>query len=438
MKKFLTTTLCALSISLSTHAIVKDASEVFKRWIQIQQIIPDCSFKDLPSEINEQFVQDFKTSYEMQIAVLNKQLPFLKTFSNGCINDYGYQISVPLNEIFEQNIKTFYELADTDISNLLDLLENFELFDNAPTNNASNNLVEQFNGVTQLFFSGHSDSRKVEFMFNLANRYAEWVFGDKFSENMQRLFTDSSKHQVIRYLYSVIWQKLAGHGWKNWHQGSLTNLAREAAQGKTVVYIAGGSDLYQLIKSGVYNIINIDPQLPTQPTYYTNDWEYILLGNVNDQIIFNDSSKKIVMVRKSFNRTGKQFKAVLANNQTVVIDESETVWDIYDTTNETKKVGNYTLKRRYCNQNDFNLRDNEVMLMSFNELHYICQPQSLGTSAPGNQGWGIDIATLSPSFKIYVKQLRNPLTRSTLTNMHMATLLNSIDLGYISLGSCIN
>ncbi len=435
MKKILAATLFALTTSMTSNAVVKDAAEVFKRWIQIQQIIPDCSFQPLTETINEQFVEDFKASYEMQLRVFNRQLPFLKTFTNGCMTDYGYQIAMPLNDVFLQNLQTFYLLADTDIGSLVDLLSNFGLFDNGDKNNTSNNLVEQFTGITQLLFSGQTESRKIELMFNLANRYAEWVFGDKFPTTTQRMLVDADKHQALRYLYSVIWQKLAGHGWKNWHQSALTNLAQEAANGKTVVYIAGGSDLFQLIRSGVYNIVNIDPQLPSQPTYYTNDWEFLLLGNVNDQIVFNDNDKKIIMVRSSFKRTGKQFQATLANQQTIVLDESETVWDLYGA--DLKKVGSYTLKRRYCNQGDFALKPNEVMLMSFNELHYICQPQTLGGNT-GNQGWGIDIAQLTPSFKIYVKQLRQPLSRTMLTNMHMSTLLNATDLGYISLGSCIN
>lgn len=429
MKKLLAAALLAFTSTVASAAVVKDAAEVFKRWIMIQQIIPDCSFQDLNQSINEQFTQDFRASYEMQLQLLKKQAPFLANLTGGCITEHGYQISSPLNNRFVQNLQTAYYLADNDIASLITFFDTLGLFQVAKDKKGTDGLVEQFNAATQLLFSGQNETHKTELMFNLANRYAEWAFGDSFAENVQRMMVDSSQHQTLRYLYAVIWQKLAGFGWKNWHQNSLNNLAQEAAQGKTVVYIAGGSDIFQLIKNGVYNIINIDPQLPTQPTYYTNDWEYLLLGNVEDRIVFNDKDTKLIMVRRSFKRTGKQFQANLSNNQSVVIDESETEWDIFNA--DLKKVGNYTLKRRFCNQNDFALKPNEVMLMSFNELYYICLPVTMG-------GWGIDVASLPPSFQIYIKQLRNPVSRSMITNMHMATLLNAIDLGYIGLGSCIN
>lgn len=429
MKKILTAALFVLTSGIAQSAVVKDANEVFKRWIMIQQVIPDCTFGDLSNSINEQFVQDFRTSYEMQLQTLNKQAPFLNALTGNCITENGYQISWPLNDQFLRNLNTAYQLADTDIRSLLNFFDELSLFNIAKNTKGTDGLVDQFNAVTQLLFSGQTDVRKTELMFNLANRYAEWLFGQAFATSGQRMMVDSSKHQFLRYLYAVIWQKLAGFGWKNWHQNSLTNLAQEAANGKTVVYIAGGSDIFQLIKSGVYNIINIDPQLPTQPTYYTNDWEYLLHGNVEDRIVFHDKDTKLVMVRKSFKRSGKQFQTTLSNNQTIVLDESETEWDIFN--GDLKKVGNYTLKRRFCNQSDFNLKPNEVMLMSFNELYYVCLPPTMG-------GWGIDVSSLAPDFKIYIKQLRNPMTRSSITNMHTATLLNSIDLGYIGLGSCIN
>lgn len=429
MKKFLATALLALAAASAQSAVVKDASEVFKRWIQIQQLMPDCVFSDLSGSINEAFVQDFRVSYEMQLQLLNKQHAFLNALTGGCITEHGYQIGWPMTDQFKQNLAIFYALVDTDIGGVLNFFQALNLFQVEGDKASTDGLVDQFNGVTQLLFSGQSELKKNELMFNLANRYAEWLFGPLFPRVAQRMMVDKNQHQILRYLYAVIWQKLAGHGWKNWHCSSLNNLAQESAQGKTVVYIAGGSDIFQLIRSGVYNIVNIDPQLPTQPTYYTNDWEYLLLGSVEDRLVFNDRDTKLIMVRKSFRRTGKQFQANLSNNQSVVIDESETEWDIFN--GDLQKVGNYTLKRRFCNQNDFNLKQNEVMLISFNELYYICLPIQMG-------GWGIDVASLNQDFKVYVKQLRNPMTRDMVINMHMATLLNNIDLGYIGLGSCIN
>lgn len=431
MKKILS--LVALSTTLLTAssfaAIVKDASDVFKRWISIQQIIPDVSFESYNKSTDPIFVADFRAQYETQLQLLSRHKRFLNNLTGGCITDYGYQITWPLKETFFENIKMFNHLADSDIGELLKFLKKMDLFETPLTEKNTNGLVEEFNGVTQLLFSGNDEETKTILMFNLANRYMEWLFGNLFTHNGQRMMVSQEQHQMLRYLYAVIWQKLAGFGWKNWHANSLAHLNQEAAIGKTVIYIAGGSDIFQLIKSGVYNIINIDPQLPTQPTYYTNDWEYLLHGSLEDRIVFNDKDTKLIMVRRAFRKNGKQFQAQLSNRQVILLDESETEWDIFNA--DLKKIGNYTLKRRFCNQNDFVIKPNETILMSFNELYYICLPQTLG-------GWGIDISKLPPNFTMHIKQLRSPVTRETISNMRTAALLNTTDLGYIGLGSCIN
>lgn len=430
MKKILLLILCAAAPYVTIQASVREAARVFNRWSTIQQIIPDCLFQDLIPEINEQFARDFCRSYENRLPLLNKGMPFLKAFTNESIYEKGYAITWPLNEVFVKNLQTTYMLADKDIRELLLFFQSLNLFELKHDQSSFDGLIDQFNYTLELFFSGQPEYKKVEFMFNLANRYTEWLFGPNFKTVGQRMMTDKTTHQILRHLYGVIWQKLAGFGWKNWHQSALDNVAQEVAAGKTVIYIAGGSDIYQLIKNGVYNIVNIDPQLPTQPTYYTNDWEYILMGLPGDRIVFKEGVCNVTMIRRSYTKTGLQFQAKLSNNQTVIIDETETIWDIYNEA-ETQRLGSYTLKRRFSNQDDFITKPNEVLLMSFNEVYYVCMTEAMG-------GWGINPTQLPPNFMLYVKQLRKPVNREMLLNMHTAALLNSFDLGYIGLGSCIN
>jgi len=227
-------------------------------------------------------------------------------------------------------------------------------------------------------------------------------------------------------------QNFSATGWHNWSSQCLKNLKQAADEGKRIVYIAGGSDLYQLITRGIYNITVIDPQLPSQPKYYTNEWAWIMKGagqdgGRGDQIVFEE--QKITMTRVGYLEVQKPFKARLEDGQVISINPSKTTWMITD--KEGKQLGTYILERRFVEQNDFKTTDDRALLISFNELFFIALPDALN-------GWRIEPSKFDDNFTMFVKHLHEPVAKAEVCNIRTAAMLNASDFKFICLGSCIN
>ncbi|MFA6991187.1 MAG: hypothetical protein WC192_04025, partial [Candidatus Babeliales bacterium] len=237
-------------------------------------------------------------------------------------------------------------------------------------------------------------------------------------------------YPIVRMIYSIMWNYLAGHGWKDWSKSTLSVLKDLTKNGGAVVYIAGGTDIYQLLKYGIYNITVIDPVLPSQPNYYSDIWDWLVVSKtenngIGDVVNYNFGDRKIVMKRTSFNKTGS-FQAELSFGKIIDIIQSRTQWTVYDDLGN--ELGNVIFERRFCRQDDFVKKDNSHLLISFNELYYIASNNL-------NDSWGIDISKIGDNFKMFVKQLQSPIDKNVLCNMQKA---DNSDFSFIKLGSNTN
>jgi hypothetical protein len=237
-----------------------------------------------------------------------------------------------------------------------------------------------------------------------------------------------------------MWNYLAGHGWKDWNKSTLMALKDLTKNGGTVVYIAGGTDIYQLLKYGIYNIKVIDPVLPSQFDYYSDIWDWLLINKtenngdensrngdngLGDVVKYDFGDRRLVTRRTSFIKTGF-FQAELFSGKIVDIIQSETQWTVYDDLDNV--LGEVVFERRFCNQDDFVEKDNRYLLISFNELYYIASNNL-------NDRWGIDISKIGDNFKMFVKQLCSPIDKNVLFNMQKA---DNSDFLFIKLGSNVN
>jgi hypothetical protein len=104
-----------------------------------------------------------------------------------------------------------------------------------------------------------------------------------------------------------------------------------------------------------------------------------------------------------------------------------TTWIIYDRDSGTR-LGRLVINRRFCNQADFASGPGKALLMSFNELFFVA-------TADVKKSWGINPEKFSTDFKMYVKQLRKPLTREVILNIRKG---EESPLQFLSLGSEVN
>lgn len=217
-----------------------------------------------------------------------------------------------------------------------------------------------------------------------------------------------------------------------WHTDALSRLRASSQGGDEVVYIAGGSDIYQPLLHGVRNLSVVDPMFPSQTKYYSEGWEFLIRGagadgGIGDRIVFSEAEVTggLVMIRRSVTADGTIRTGVLSNDATEEYPQTTTVWELQNAAG--RKVGRFTMERRFAKQEDFTNLKGRRLLISFNELAYV--------AATGDEGWGLDVDAFPGDFEIEVKQLRRPVSRRTLVNMRS---MNSTDFYYIKLGTSVD
>ncbi|MEX0940563.1 MAG: hypothetical protein WDZ41_04340 [Candidatus Babeliales bacterium] len=290
-------------------------------------------------------------------------------------------------------------------------------------------VMAKYNSILRLCSLSSKRNEQNQFLYTLANDFFFFCFDPNTFYDFMQLTDKSNYHPLIRMIYSIIWIHLGSKGWCTWHHHTIENLKKESLQGKEIVYIAGGTDIYQLLKNGIYTIRVIDPFLPTQNTYYSNGWRTLVGGRDIDQIgdeihiPFDDTT--IILKRIDYKQHGPFF-AQLSNGKKRRLPESTTLWHVYKKDTQ-KKCGVITINRRFTQQNDFSYSPKKTLLLSYNELYFI--------ATSGEQSWGIDVHKLDPQLNIYIKQLRNPISKKILKNI---SYTDQIDFSFIQLGNCIN
>lgn len=413
--------------------VTKSINDVFAKWLTAQVIVPKCDLTQMRNEINGDALRAHYVKYIIALEPLTQLLDVI-TKSN--INAYGFTLKSELPEDLKTNFNDVYTLIERDLPAFIQFLRQTSMASaenmlaDSSSSNSSDPIVEKYTAFIKLLFHHPDATKQHTYLINVANRFFDFCFEPATFPLFERMMLLPEYQPIARMFQSVVWQNLSGFGWRHWHEESLKELRARADQGHSIRYIAGGSDILQLIKAGIYNVTIIDPQLPTQPKYYTNDWEYLLIGSIGDKITVPLNDRTITMERIEFTRPGTTFKARVNTGTILELQHSTTIWRIVD--EDGHDIGSYRFERRFCNQDDFKVTDKETLLMSLNELAYAVLPDVLP------EHWDVDITKLPQDLAIVIKQLDKPVTRDMMINMRIATLLNASDLKYISLGSCIN
>ncbi|MCF7799775.1 hypothetical protein K9L05_04225 [Candidatus Babeliales bacterium] len=436
---------------------IKKSEEVFEKFIKIQHCINDINIGNMKKDFNDENIMVLKSRY---VTILN----FLETFDCFCgftqeknLKNSLFELEIPKDQDVKAKFFKLYDLLEKDISKFIDYLKDVDFIKELKDINnfrvTDSMQIEEAKDMINLLFYNKDFLKTEKYLFGVANKFFEYFFSEKTNKDFELMLKDSKSHAIIKFMYSIIWFHLAGNGWKNWHQNSLKNLKQKCDLGHEIVYIAGGSDIYQLIKSGIYNIRLIDPILPSQPKYYTDKWDWLVVGGTrnadpekdmksdnwgkDDQIIFNFEDKnkqKIIMQRESFQEFEQTIQTRISTGKIIDIPKSTTTWKFYFADNSgkitnQKPIGSFTIERRFAEQGDFEIQNNKTLLISFNELYFITVPVGRG-------GWGINPLKFDDNLQIYVKQLKNPVDANITRNMRRA--FDQLEFNYIALGTCVD
>jgi len=395
--------------------VVKKSSGLFDKWISTQQIRDDINFNDLQKRIDADFIE-----------------MFIKLMPSEILPQAGFLFPGTLlySDMSEEDIANttrhviqMYNLMENNMPGFIDFLINNNFAGKGTNFREEREIKDKGASLINRKYRRFMDTllyreNVSEFdsaMNSIANRFFEYCFYPSTYKHFSKIHSSDDNRPIIRMLYEVIWYYLARTEWKSWHRNTLQNLKKEYDSGKEIVYIAGGDDIFQLISNGIYRIRNIDPIYPTQTRYYSEGWDFLALGEnesegINDRIIFDDGinrHKGIVMRRISYEKQGVLLRTEPIKGKRIVIPKSVTVWSIEDKSG--KQLGQYTLERRFVNQDDFKHDPGKALLISFNELYFIM--------TANEENWGVDPKSFDKNLAINVKQLRKPIEWQVMMNI---------------------
>jgi len=402
--------------------------DVFKTWIEDQVVFNTITIASMAAGLSKKNISKLKRKIVRQIAEIRSLTGF---FDVSELNDFLMNYELPKEKSLKQNFIKLYDLLDGDVITFIEYLRekgiaNEEL-SKIEKKQSVNTVIKKHDTWFDLLLDQDDDEEKEEMLFTIANRFFEFCFSPKTFPLFKKMLKTKTDYSILRLIYSVTWSNLAEIGWQHWHGDCLADLRKKADAGKEIVYVAGGTDIYQLIKYGIYNIRVIDPLLPTQPKYYSQGWDWFIEGEIGDSAKIPCDHRTLMIKRVAHTDLGRSFTITLSNKKEETFAETETVWHVCD--EKGAVLGEVTFERRLTNQDDFALKSNQVMLLSFNELYFVSAPED-------RDGWGINSRKFSDDMQIYIKQLEKPVTKEMVNNFRYE--IDQEDFVFIELGSCVD
>ncbi|MBW7857639.1 MAG: hypothetical protein H3C43_04945 [Leptonema sp. (in: Bacteria)] len=398
---------------VESAATLKTDDEVFHKWKSWQYLYSDQSIDSPKFIVNsiKKFNELLPKSFQNRVEFLSLSEPATKSEED----QFRKSISQVLTEL------------DSNTARFVDRLKNSNFTSNEINDleqkTSATELGSQYRELLVAIFNvaGIDDDQT---MFALSNRLFEYSFGKDHGAEFGKMLSQPKDFPIARLFFATLWYRLSGDGWRVWHTKTLSSLANESKAGKEVIYIAGGTDVYHLIKSGVRRIRVIDPIFPSQTKYYSEGWQFLVDCQSNDTIKFQEP--KIILRRDGCKNQGNFQTDKLSDGQAHTIPKTIVEWTMIDESNN-QKIGHLIYERRFATQADFSTTKNQVLLISFNELAYATDVTSAG--------WGFDPDQWPNDIKIYVKQLRKPIGKIECVNLKQSSVA---DFRFIRLGTSIN
>ncbi len=414
----------------NAYAMIKHETEVFGKWLAWQQIYYDRNIADVSKDLNDDFITNFKNQYKKNIPLLKPLTSLLNKITEGQISNTGFLVRTPIADGMRNQLSFIYENIENNMPAVIEYLANGGMASRDSSKIEESQhfdvIIEKYKAFSRLLFPFDDTFKQSEYLLAFANCLFEYCFSDETFPHYQNIVMSYDQHSVVRCINALMWYYLVGDGWKHWHANTLDGIAAKAAQGNEVVYIAGGTDFYHLLRNGVTNITIIDPFLPTQARFYSEGWEFLISpGALNSEIRFGPSCNSIKMKCVDYCVDDK-FHYKLSNNQILSVDKGVITWFVYDRNNN--HIGHVIINRRPVTQQDLADCQGKVFVMSYDELTCLAAPELL-------HGWGIDPTQFPDNIKFYVKQIRKPVGKNTLCAMRIFSMLNLSDVRFINLAS---
>lgn len=261
--------------------------------------------------------------------------------------------------------------------------------------------LKKYHTALQSLFPLKNKSDQNQALFNAGNRIFTYCFSEKTFPHFNKLIQSAQHFPLVRFLHATMWTQFCDKGALHWSDECLRNLEELAHDGRTVTYIDGGYDIYQLLKHGIYNIHIINPAKFTPANSEVRKL-HLHMTDKSTELVTLIFGKNVITLKRTINRPGRRHRwAVKVNGE---------------------RKGTIAFEQRAVTQQD--LESDNIILCSFRGMANMVKPQMA-------KGWNLYAGLLPADQKIYVKQLHKPVDKNTLMNLRVAETMNHIDLKFV-------
>ncbi len=439
--------LCLLILNSKTvSSKTVDADEYFKRWAQIQHVLNKIDLCEMKNGLTFNQLQDLKSRYNVNLHFLKTLIRFFDLKSSKNFEGILAQNQLPNDYKLKDTVNNIYELIQNDFQGFVESLKEKGI-GKAGVHSEEERinmdiLASKYWAILSMLFIHQDQFKSEKIFFALGDKTFEYCFYPKTFDDFKELISNKNYHGIARLVVFFLWKTLVNLGWKWWHQDVLDAVKKTTDNNGQMVYIAGGSDIYTPIKHGIYNIKVIDPMLPTQDRYYSQDWQWLVEpetgDGIGDNIEFVLDEAKVNLKRIAHKVTGN-FNYKSWDGKKTQIPQSVTTWKVTGpeylkkgSSNKIVELGKVIYERKMVKQEDFTAEKNKAVVMSLTEQITAIKAPKMSPFGMVEVGWGIDPSKFGNNLQVYIKQLSKPINKQILKNLRWSGQ-HVPDLGFIQL-----
>lgn len=272
--------------------------------------------------------------------------------------------------------------------------------------------------LMKVLFPG-SEGRNALVAF--ANSCFEWAFSPDLGTLYENIIRDVDAYVQSFFINAVMHNFLSDQGGVAWHNKCLEQLTQEFACGKKIVHFGLTDDVGALLEAGIYNIKVIDAGSGWMNFDDTSFFSRLVKkAELGDVYSFLSHHGRIYLECKKI-ETGKEREFHIDHTSSFVAPTKHALWSVTDEQGQLKGV--ITIQFRPFNKYDFLIQDQAVLVMSYTDFVRAAFPRVF-------KGMGIDFALFPEQGRLYIRQLRKPITRDVMLSFQQRQLLAMVSIRF--------
>ena len=198
---------------------------VFKRWINkkdpcFQYVFDNLNISDFQNFLDKNFLENkldsnYVTEFNKLLKKSSKKSYLTKSITDFFCLDPLNPDNFELTEKTKERLSDVYKYLEVDIDQFIEYLKfhgfTDELINKVESKTNFLTVINKYKYFTQLLFANSDPFLTQNYLFCVANNLFEFCFYSKTATKFEQLLKSPENYPVVRMIYSIMWNYLAGH-----------------------------------------------------------------------------------------------------------------------------------------------------------------------------------------------------------------------------------